>query len=334
MLNAKLAAIGLAVSVPLGFNNSYALAIRADNATRRGISRLSDLKQFPDLRLGLSQEFIGRADGWPGLKRSYALPFDSLRGLDHGLAYDAVAQGQVDVIDIYSTDAKIGKYQMTVLTDDLQYFPRYDAVLLYKADLPTRLPRTFAAIMALEGRISDQAMRRMNAAAELDKQSFAQVAGDFLAAKAHSTATADLSVKALPGETKYPAKAATNTSGFWQKLFGPDFARLAAEHLALVFLSLIASIAVGVPLGIFAARHPSAEAMAVLHVRLHLPDRLVCVAARSKAETRFRERRVEYRREHLGYGLLDHPVHDRGDSQHPFAAIGLGDFHCYNQKFQ
>ncbi len=261
VLNAKLAAIGLAVSVPLGFNNSYALAIRADNATRRGISRLSDLKQFPDLRLGLSQEFIGRADGWPGLKRSYALPFDSLRGLDHGLAYDAVAQGQVDVIDIYSTDAKIGKYQMTVLTDDLQYFPRYDAVLLYKADLPTRLPRTFAAIMALEGGITDQAMRRMNAAAELDKQSFAQVAGDFLAAKAHSTATADLPAKALPGETKYPAKAATNTSGFWQKLFGPDFARLAAEHLALVFLSLIASIAVGVPLGIFAARHPSAEAM-------------------------------------------------------------------------
>jgi hypothetical protein len=115
--------------------------MRADDARRADIARLSDLKAHPDLRLGLSQEFIGRADGWPGLKRTYELPFDTPRGLDHGLAYEAIAQRQVDAIDIYSTDAKLDKYSLTVLADDRTYFPRYDAVLLYRADLPQRLPK-------------------------------------------------------------------------------------------------------------------------------------------------------------------------------------------------
>lgn len=241
-LNAQLAAMGLAVSTPLGFNNTYALAIRADLAASKKITRLSDLKNFPDLRLGLSQEFIGRADGWPGLKQKYALPFDTPRGLDHGLAYEAVAQGQVNVIDIYSTDAKIGKYQMVVLEDDLQYFPRYDAVLLHKENLSARLPKTFSALAKLEGRIGEAAMRNMNAAAELDKKSFAVVASEFLSGTAS-------------------AKSGKASNNFWQKLFGADFGRLLSEHLALVFLSLLASIVIGVPLGIIAARNRSAEAL-------------------------------------------------------------------------
>ena len=133
-LNARLAPVGLAVAVPLGFNNTYALAMRADDAHAKSIARLSDLKAYPELRLGLSQEFIGRADGWPGLKRTYELPFDTPRGLDHGLAYEAIAGRQVDAIDIYSTDAKLDKYGLTVLEDDRKYFPRYDAVL--RRELP------------------------------------------------------------------------------------------------------------------------------------------------------------------------------------------------------
>ena len=153
-LNAALAPQGLAVAVPLGFNNTYALALRADDARAKGITRLSDLQAHPELRLGLSQEFIGRADGWPGLKRTYDLPFATPRGLDHGLAYEAIAQRQVDVIDIYSTDAKIDKYDLTVLADDRQYFPRYDAVLLYRADLPQRFPKTLARAHAARGHAS------------------------------------------------------------------------------------------------------------------------------------------------------------------------------------
>ena len=246
-LNAKLAPLGLAVAVPLGFNNTYALAMRADDARAKNVGRLSDLKTHTELRLGLSQEFIGRADGWPGLKRTYDLPFATPRGLDHGLAYEAIAQRQVDAIDIYSTDAKIDKYALTVLTDDQHYFPPYDAVLLYRADLPRRLPKTWASLARLEGTIDDAAMRRMNAAAELDGKEFATVASSFIAQRASAT-TANTT-----------ASGEGQRRSFLDKLFGPDFARLTFEQLSLVFMSLAASIVIGIPLGILAAKRPATE---------------------------------------------------------------------------
>ncbi len=253
-LNAQLAPMGLAVAVPLGFNNTYALAIRADDARAKGIGRLTDLKAHPELRLGLSQEFIGRADGWPGLKRTYDLPFATPRGLDHGLAYEAIAQRQVDAIDIYSTDAKIDKYGLTVLADDRHYFPPYDAVLLYRADLPQRLPKTWAALAKLEGRIDDAAMRRMNAAAELDGKEFAAVAADFLAQRTATPARATASEASAAAGT-----VAAQRRSFLDKLFGPDFSRLTFEQLSLVFVSLAASIVIGIPLGILAAKRPATE---------------------------------------------------------------------------
>jgi osmoprotectant transport system substrate-binding protein/osmoprotectant transport system permease protein len=252
-LNAKLASMGLAVAVPLGFNNTYALAMRGDDARAKGIARLSDLKAHPELRLGLSQEFIGRADGWPGLKRVYDLPFTTPRGLDHGLAYEAIAERQVDAIDIYSTDAKIDRYGLTVLADDRKYFPRYDAVLLYRADLPQRLPKTWDALKQLEGTIDDAAMRRMNAAAELDNKDFATVAASFLAQRPGAVATAAQAVSTSSG--------ARPANDLWHKIFGPDFGRLTFEHLTLVFLSLAASIVLGIPLGILAAKRPATEAV-------------------------------------------------------------------------
>lgn len=260
-LNARLAPLGLQASVPLGFNNSYALAMRAAQAAAKSISRLSDLTAHPELRFGLSQEFIGRADGWPGLKKTYALPLAAPRGLDHGLAYEALSQNQIDVMDIYSTDAKIGKYQMRVLADDAHYFPRYDALLLHKADLPARLPKTWAAITRLEGRISDEAMRRMNAAAELQGQSFQGVANAFLIAPSSGKGGTKKLTTALTSEHETtPTQAKTSSAGsFWNKLAGPDLWRLTREHLALVFLSLAASMLVGIPLGIAAARFSAAE---------------------------------------------------------------------------
>src|SRR5262249_52198516 len=193
---------------------------------------------------GLSQEFLGRADGWPGLKQAYGLPYDTPRGIDHGLAYEAIAQRQVDAIDIYSTDAKIDKYGLVVLADDRSYFPRYDAVLLYRADLPQRFPKAWTALQKLEGAINDATMRRMNAAAELEGKDFATVASAFLAQR--------------PGAA--PSDATKTRAGdFWHKLFGADFARLTLEHLGLVFVSLAASILVGIPLGILAAKRRSTQ---------------------------------------------------------------------------
>jgi osmoprotectant transport system substrate-binding protein/osmoprotectant transport system permease protein len=232
-LNRALARDGLAAGVPLGFNNTYALAMREDRAQALGVGSISDLARHPDIRLGLSQEFLGRADGWPGLKAAYRLPQATPRGLDHGLAYEAIAAGKIDVMDVYTTDAKIERYRLRVLDDDRKFFPRYDAVILYRLDVPKRFPQTWQALQRLEGRIDERAMIRMNAAAELDKRSFAEAAA------------------LLDGDA--PARAKRR---FVDVLFGPDFWRLTGQHLALVFVSLAASIAVGVPLGMIAAKFP------------------------------------------------------------------------------
>ena len=236
-LNAALAPQGLAAGVRLGFNNTYALAMREERAQALGIAKLSDLARHPGLKFGLSQEFIGRADGWPGLKRAYGLPQPTPSGLDHGLAYEAIGAGRIEVMDVYTTDAKIERYRLRVLEDDRHFFPRYDAVLLYRADLPRRSPRGFELLKRLEGRIDERQMIRMNAAAELEGRSFAQAAA------------------LLTGEGK---TGAAGQRPFLQTLFGADFWRLTREHLLLVLVSLAASIVVGIPLGIAAAKLPRA----------------------------------------------------------------------------
>ena len=234
-LNARLAPLGLAASVPLGFNNTYAMGVRSAAAAERGLRRISDLQRHPDLRLGFGHEFLGRRDGWPGLAAAYGLP-QRPRGLDHGLAYEALAAGDVDVIDLYSTDAKIARYDIAVLEDDRGFFPAYDAVLLHRADVAQRFPRAWRALAALEGTIDAERMRRMNAAAELEGRSFAE------AARLHGAASA--------------APPRAGERGFLGLLLGPNFWRLTRQHLVLVFASLAASIAVGVPLGVAAAKRP------------------------------------------------------------------------------
>ena len=230
-VNTRLAPLGLAASVPFGFSNGYALGVRGELAREKRLARISDLKAHPALALGLSHEFLGRQDGWPGLRAAYGLPHASPRGLDHGLAYEALAAREVDVIDVYTTDAKIARFDVVVLEDDARFFPRYDAVILHRADAPARLPRTFAEWRKLEGRLGERAMIGLNARAELDRVDFAAVAREHLGGGA-------------------PAR--TRTLG--AALFGPDFMRLAAEHAGLVFGSLLAAIFAGVPLGILAAK--------------------------------------------------------------------------------
>jgi osmoprotectant transport system permease protein len=237
-LNRALAPMGFGVAVPLGFNNSYALAMREERAQKLGVRTLSDLARQPSLKLGLSQEFIGRADGWPGLKSAYGLPFATPSGLDHGLAYEAVAAGKIDVMDIYTTDAKIERFSLRVLEDDRKFFPRYDAVLLYRLDVPKRFPEAWARLQKLERRIDEKTMIRLNAAAELQGRSFAEAA-----------ALLDSGPESSGPESKNKKERK-----FLDVLFGPDFWRLTGEHLVLVFVSLAASIAVGVPLGVVASK--------------------------------------------------------------------------------
>jgi osmoprotectant transport system permease protein len=227
-----LAPLGLGVGVALGFNDGYALAMRAADAKARGITRLSDLAAHPDLKFGLSNEFIGRADGWRGLAQRYGLK-QTPAGLDHGLAYDAIGSKQVDAIDIYTTDAKIDSLGLRVLEDDQHYFPRYDAVLLYRLDVPTRHPQAWAALQALAGRINEPMMIAMNARAELQGEGFEAIARDF-----------------LTGRT-----AAATPHGFAGKLFGPDLARLTRQHLMLVGAAVGLALLIAVPLAILVFPH-------------------------------------------------------------------------------
>jgi len=241
-LNHELARHGLAAGVPLGFSNSYALAMLESRAAELGITRVSDLAAHPRLTVALSQEFLNRKDGWPALKRAYRLSFPEARGLDHGLAYEALAGGRVDVMDVYSTDAKIVRYRLRVLQDDRKFFPAYDAVLLYRADFPVVFPRSWRALQGLQGRISSEVMTAMNAAAELSAVPFATIAQDFLAA---GPAVAE----AMQRERR----------SFLQALFGPDFWGLTGQHLVLVLVALALGVALGVPLGIWANRAPHAR---------------------------------------------------------------------------
>jgi osmoprotectant transport system permease protein len=232
-LQRLLGAHGLGAAVRLGFNNTYAIAMSEKRAQELGISRISELAQHPELKLGLSQEFLNRKDGWQALKAAYALS-QAPRGLDHGLAYEALAAGQVDVMDVYSTDAKITRYRVRQLEDDRRFFPAYDAIVLYRLDFPQRFPRSWAALQSLENRIDAQTMARLNAEAEISNRPFADVARSYLAGDAAPTAEPRRSFLAV--------------------LFGPDLGRLTAQHLGLVVASLVPALVLGIPLGIWAAR--------------------------------------------------------------------------------
>jgi osmoprotectant transport system permease protein len=228
-LDEALAAHGVRRSGALGFDNTYAVGMKEETAVRLGVRTLSDLARFPSLRLGWSNEFMDRADGWPGLRDAYHLPQRDVRGLDHDLAYRGLADGSIDVTDLYSTDAEIRILHLRVLVDDRHYFPDYHAVWLYRASLGSR---ALAALRSLEGRISDERMLEMNTRAQRDHVPEAEVAADFVA-------------------HEFGGTAAVGVEGRAERI-----ARRTVEHLALVGVSLAAAILVAVPLGVLAARRP------------------------------------------------------------------------------
>ncbi len=226
-----LAAHGVGMTEPLGFNNTYALGVRAARAHELGISRLSDLRAHAELRFGFSNEFMSRHDGWPGLQQRYGLPQTKIEGLDHELAYRALAGGDIDATDVYTTDPEIRRDALVPLQDDLQFFKRYDAVLLYRLDIESRVGReALATLRRLQGRIDARTMMALNARAQLDHVPQGDVAAGFLR-DTFGTVAAHIATSA-------PRMILART----------------AEHLALVGASLLVAILFGVPLGILAAK--------------------------------------------------------------------------------
>ncbi len=229
-LRAALARHGVGLLGPLGFEDRYAMGMKAGDAARLGVRSISDLRSHPDLRLGFSEEFLHRGDGWPAVRMRYGLPHADVRPLDHDLAYRALGAGDIDAMDLYTTDAEIPYYDMVVLDDDLGVFPEYHAVVLYRLDLAIRMPAALEAIRGLEGRITAEEMRRLNGRVKLDRMPERTAAAEFL-----STA---LRIEQEPADEGRATM----------------IGRAVVEHLSLVVASLGAAVVVAIPLGIAAAR--------------------------------------------------------------------------------
>ncbi len=228
-LEALLAGHGVAIAARLGFNNTYVLGMRATQAAALGITRISDLRAHPELAFGLSNEFVSREDGWPGLRAAYRLPHPEPRGMQHDLAYRGLAARSVDVIDLYSTDPEIEYYDVRRLEDDLGYFPRYDAVVLYRQGLRSD---ACATLGRLDGVLDEDSMAALNAAVKIDGRPAPTVAAAFLRERLAMSIT---------------VREDDRLRRFLDRSF---------EHLRLVGISLGAAILIAIPLGIVAYLRP------------------------------------------------------------------------------
>ena len=221
-LRSELAKSGVGMSDELGFNNTYALVMRRDAAEKAKIKTISDLRNHPELRFGLTHEFVDRRDGWQPLAARYGLQPQELKGIDHGIGYEALRAGSIDVKDAYSTDAKIAENDLVALEDDLKFFPQYKAVYLYQLSLGRE---TIEALQKISGTLDEARMIRLNAEAERTK--------DY-------TRAADL---------YYNDGKSRVSESLTHKIL-----RWTARHLQLAGISLLLAVIVGVPLGIVASR--------------------------------------------------------------------------------
>lgn len=231
-LRGELEQRGIGMSQPLGFNNTYALAMKRERAKQLGVTRTSDLKRLPDLRLAMSHEFLDRGDGWPALSARYGLPQRDVVGVDHDVAYRQLLSGEIDVIDAYTTDAKIRDEEVVLLEDDLEFFPRYDAVWLYRLDLNSRFPEFVAALASVEGAIPEAEMKRLNREVEDRRMNESQAAADFL-------------------NRRFGLRLDVQASS-WAQLISKH----TLEHLDMVRRSLLPAIVVGIAMGVFCQRWP------------------------------------------------------------------------------
>ncbi len=228
---------------PLGFENTYAIAVRKQTAESLGLATLEDLARVgPRLRAGLTPDFIGRPDGLPGLSRAYGLRFRAVRALLPAVKYQALAAGEVDVIDGYSTDGLIARYDLAVLTDNKRFFPPYQAAALASRRLADSVPAAIAALTELSGRLDEARMRRLNRRLEVDGEPVAAVAADALG---------QLELVGTRPGVEAGVHASTRGS-LVQYLWSErrTIASLTARHVLLVVASLAAGIAIAVPLGL------------------------------------------------------------------------------------
>ena len=228
---------------PLGFQNTYAIAVTRATASRYHLRTLSDLaRESPHLTAGFTADFIGRNDGMVGLARVYGLRPRAVRPLAPAVKYQALASGAVDVIDGYSTDGLLARYNLVTLIDDRHFFPPYEAAALVSGQLEQRQPAALATLTLLSGRLDETTMRELNRRVEVNRDDVRRVASD------------ELRALGLLGSatTKRPAENSGQQSGFWGYLWErrATLVSLALRHLLLVAIALSAAVIVAVPLGL------------------------------------------------------------------------------------
>ncbi len=219
----------LRVTGSLGFENTYALAVPAALADKLKLGNISDLRAHPELRLGISHEFSSRADGWPGLSRRYALKFESLSTMAHALSYEAIRTGSVDVIDVYTTDPLIEKLKLRVLSDEMSYFPKYEALYVGLGNFGPSSDKVWELLNQLQNKISVEEMIRLNQAVDIDKKEIPATVEEFL------------NSKKLGFVKKGASKGASS-----------EFLLRMKEHLALSLFSTLFAFLIGMPMGYFA----------------------------------------------------------------------------------
>lgn len=233
---------------PLGFQNGYAIAVRRATADSLHLSTLSDLaRASATLRAGLTPDFIGRADGLPGLKTAYGLSFRDVKALLPAVKYQALAASQVDVIDGYSTDGLIAKYKLVVLSDDRHFFPPYEAAAIIRPGLDSANPRAVAVLGELSGRLDEVRMRALNERVEVNGEPVASVARDALTS---------LGLIGARTTMTHVAPVRTGATGLVDYLASQwsTITRLTGRHIMLVLVSLAIAVAIALPLGLVLER--------------------------------------------------------------------------------
>jgi len=174
----------LAWSASLGFENTFAIVVRGDDARRLGLRKISDLAAHPELRPGFGYEFLEREDGFPGLAKTYGLAFrERPVQMDLGLLYPALESRKVDVVAGNSTDGLIDAIGGVVLEDDRRYFPPYEAAFVVRGEVWEKQPAVREFLESLAGKIDAAAMRKLNAAVDKDKRRPEDVAKEFLSGR-------------------------------------------------------------------------------------------------------------------------------------------------------
>ena len=240
---------------PLGFENTYAIAVRRESAEADGLRTLSDLARVSDRYIGgFSPDFIGRSDGLPGLQTAYGLRLQAQRSLLQAVKYEALDRGEVDVVDGYSTDGLIDRYDFVVLEDDLDFFPPYQASPLVGRRLWETRPEAVRALSELAGMLDEEVMRALNRRVEVEGEEFGTVARDVLTEMGLVGGPAIRIVRDAEGRA--------GSLGAYLLDRQAEILDLTIRHVLLVMVSLLGATLVAIPLGLLLERAPrGAEAV-------------------------------------------------------------------------